>query len=131
MNLPTGSGGQGTDFELKSLLTKRFGGISLHLNAAYEWFGGSAADDRNGAYRWVFGTSFPVGAPLYTRTTLLADGFVEQSHRRGERKICGVEAGFRHQLTERMVLDGGLGTEFAGPAERARFFTTAGFSWAF
>jgi hypothetical protein len=42
-----------------------------------------------------------------------------------------VEAGFRHQLTPRLVLDLGVGTEFAGPADRSTFFLTTGISFGF
>jgi hypothetical protein len=42
-----------------------------------------------------------------------------------------VEGGFRHQLTERIVIDAGLGTEFRGASDRARFFVTTGISIGF
>jgi len=45
--------------------------------------------------------------------------------------VVGVELGFRHQLTHRVVVDVGVGTELAGPAERSRFFAAAGLSVGF
>lgn len=73
--------------------------------------------------------SYPIGAPQYTRTTLIADVFTEQASRKGESNVVGMEAGFRHQLTPRIVLDAGP-AEFAGPSDRSRFFFTTGFSLA-
>ncbi|MGH7960419.1 MAG: hypothetical protein ACRERD_01150, partial [Candidatus Binatia bacterium] len=79
----------------------------------------------------VLGASYPVGAPLYTRTTLIGDVYTEQASRHGDPNIGGVEIGFRHQLTPRVVLDTGLGTEFAGPSDRSAFFLTVGVSVGF
>jgi hypothetical protein len=129
--LPTGTDSSGTDFELKGIITKGIGRLSFHLNAGYEFIGSPEPGWRDGGYRLVFGSSYPVGAPMYTRTTILADIFFDQSHRRGERETAGVEAGFRHQLTERSVLDAGIGTEVRGARDRADFFVTAGLSTAF
>jgi hypothetical protein len=42
-----------------------------------------------------------------------------------------MEIGLRHQLTSRVVLDAGLGTEFLGPAERAALLGTLGVSVGF
>jgi len=39
--------------------------------------------------------------------------------------------GLRYQLTPRIVWDVGVGTEFAGPADRSRFFGVTGFSFGF
>ena len=59
------------------------------------------------------------------------DVFTEQANRKGEPNVVGIEAGFRHQLTPRLVLDAAVGTEFAGPGERRRFFFVTGFSFGF
>ena len=131
VNLPTGVDSSGVDVELKGIVTKSFDRVSLHLNAAYEFLNGTTRGDRDGRYELALGASVPVGAPRYTRTTLLADLFTEQSVRRGEDNVVGVEAGFRHQLTPRLVIDAGLGTEFAGPAERSPLFGRIGASFAF
>jgi hypothetical protein len=42
--------------------------------------------------------------------------------------VVGIEAGVRHQLTHRLVVDVGAGSEIAGPADRSRFFVTGSFS---
>ena len=89
-----------------------------------------AAADRC-RYDLVHGASVPIGAPRYTRATLLADVFTEQAVRHGEDNVDGAEVRFRHQLTPRLVIDAGLGTEFAGPADRAPLFGRIGASFAF
>ncbi|HEV8616111.1 MAG TPA: transporter [Methylomirabilota bacterium] len=131
LNVPTGIDSSGVDVEVKGLVTKSFDRLSLHLNAAYEFLTGTERGERDGRYQLVLGASYPVGAPQYTRTTLIGDIFTEQASRKGESSVVGVEAGFRHQLTPRIVLDAGVGTEFAGPSDRAKFFFTTGFSFGF
>jgi hypothetical protein len=131
LKLPTGVDSRGVDFELKGLLTKSMGRLSFHLNGGYEFIGDPRAAERSGRYRFAFGPSYPIGAPFYTRTVILADAFVEQSHDRGERETAGIEAGFRHQLTERIVVDAGIGSELSGPPRRAPFYLTTGISIAF
>jgi hypothetical protein len=131
INLPTGVKSSGVDVELKGLATKSFDRLSIHLNAAYEFASGTARDERDGRYELALGASYPIGAPRYTRTTLVGDVFTEQSSRRGETNVVGVEAGFRHQLTPRLVLDVGIGTEFAGPDDRSGFFFTTGVPFGF
>ncbi|HEV8306733.1 MAG TPA: transporter [Methylomirabilota bacterium] len=147
VNFPTGVDSSGIDLEVKGIVTKSFGRLSLHLNAAYEFLTSDTdtrrvtvsshgapsitSDERDGRYKLAAGASYPVGAPQYTRTTVLGDLFAEQGSRRGEASVVGVEVGFRHQLTYRVVVDAGAGTELTGPAERARFFVTAGVSIGF
>lgn len=131
LNLPTGIDSSGIDVEMKGLVTKSFDRLSLHFNAAYEFLTGTERGERNGRYQLVLGASYPVGAPRYTRTTLLADVFTEQAAHTGEASIVGVEAGFRHQVTSRLVFDAGAGTEVSGPSDRARFFFTTGLSFGF
>lgn len=131
VNLPTGVDSSGVDVEVKGILTKSFDRLSLHLNAAYELLSGTRGDERDGRYQFILGASYPIGAPLYTRTTLVADVFVQQAPRRRESEAFGTEIGFRHQLTSRIVWDAGLGSEFAGPADRSTFFFTTGVSVGF
>jgi hypothetical protein len=131
MNFPTGVDSSGVDVEVKGIVTRSVGRLSLHLNLAYELLHSDDGDERDGRYNVAVGASYPVGAPRYTRTTVLADLFLEQASRRGEDAVVGVEVGFRHQLTPRVVVDAGLGTELAGPVDRSRFFLTAGVSLAF
>ena len=131
LNLPSGIDSSGVDVEVKGLVTKPFDRLSLHFNAAYEFLTGTERGERDGHYQLVLGASYPVAAPQYTRTTLVADIFTEQASRKGEANVLGVEAGFRHQLTSRLVFDAGAGTEFSGPSDRARFFFTTGLSFGF
>lgn len=131
LNLPTGVRSSGVDFELKGLLTKSFSRLGLHLNPAYEFLSGSHRDERDGRYSFTLGASYPIGAPKYTRTTLLGDVSTKQSERSGESNTFGAELGFRHQMTQRLVLDFGIGSELAGPSKRSPVFAAAGFSFAF
>jgi hypothetical protein len=43
----------------------------------------------------------------------------------------GLAAALRCQLTPRIVWDVGVGTEFAGPADRSKMFLTTGPSFGF
>jgi hypothetical protein len=148
VNFPTGVDSSGVDVEVKGIVTKSFDRLSVHLNAAYEFLDGSdtsargvtvssrgarlsTSEERDSRYKLALGASYPIGAPLHTRTTVLGDLFTEQGSRRGEDNVAGVEVGVRHQLTRRVVLDAGVGTEFAGPADRSSFFGTVGLSWGF
>ncbi|MCI0371258.1 MAG: transporter [candidate division NC10 bacterium] len=131
LNFPTGVDSSGIDVELKAIGTKSFDRLSLHLNVAYAFLSGTKARERDGRYAIDLGASYPIGAPRYTRTTLVGNLFTEQSAGRDESNAFGAEAGFRHQLTARTVLDAGLGSEFAGPGERSIFYVTAGLSMSF
>jgi hypothetical protein len=126
--LPTGVDSSGIDAEMTAMITKSFSRVSMHFNAAYEFIG-RAEGERAGRYRFVVGPSYPLGAPLHTRTTLIADIFLEQAAHYGENEIIGAEAGLRYQLSERIVVDAGAGSEFGGPDDRSRFFINAGFSF--
>ncbi len=131
LGLPTGVDSSGADVELKGIVTRSFDRLAVHVNVAYEFLTGTRGDERDGRYELVLGASYPVGAPRYTRTTVVGDVFTEQSPRRGDSNIVGAEVGFRHQLTPRIVIDAGVGTEFAGPADRSALFFTTGLSMGF
>jgi Putative MetA-pathway of phenol degradation len=131
VELPTGVDSKGVDIEAKAIVTKSFERLSVHLNAAYLFLTDSGRGERDGRYELVLGASYPVGAPRSTRATLVADIFTEQSTHRGESNVVGTELGIRYQLTPSIVWDVGVGTEFAGPADRSPFLFNSGFSWAF
>jgi Putative MetA-pathway of phenol degradation len=131
VDTPTGVGAQGYGVELKGIITKSIERLSLHLNAGYEFLIATPRGDRDGRYTLALGASYPIGAPQFTRATLVGDVFAEQSTRRGEPTCVGTEVGLRYQLTPRMVWDVGIGTEFAGPARRSDLFMTTGFSFGF
>jgi hypothetical protein len=131
LDTPTGVDAYGFGVEAKGIVTKSIERLSLHLNAGYEFLTASRDDERDGRYHLAIGASYPVGAPRFTRATLIADVFAEQSLRRGEATTVGTEIGLRYQLTPRIVWDVGVGTEFAGPAERSRFSFTTGLSFGF
>jgi hypothetical protein len=131
VELPTGVDSKGVDVEIKGIVTKSIDRLSLHFNAAYLFLTDPNRGEGDGRYELVLGASYPIGAPKYTRATLVADVFTEQSTHRGESNVVGTELGVRYQLTPSMVWDVGVGTEFAGPSDRSRFFLSAGLSWAF
>ena len=131
VELPTGVESRGVDVEVKGIVTKSFERLSVHVNAAYLFRTNSGRGERDGRYELVLGTSYPLGAPKFTRATLVADVFVEQGTHRGESNVVGTELGLRYQLTPSIVWDVGVGTELAGPSGRSPFFSTTGFSWAF
>jgi hypothetical protein len=131
VDTPTGVGARGYGVELKGIITKSIERLSLHLNAGYEFLTSTSRDERDGRYKLALSASYPIGAPQFTRATLVGDVFAEQSTRRGESTFVGVEVGVRYQLTPRMVWDVGIGTEFAGPAQRSDLFLTTGFSFGF
>jgi hypothetical protein len=131
LGLPTGVDARGYAVELKGIVTKSFERLSLHFNAGYEFLTAIRDDERDGRYELALGFSYPVGAPQFTRATLVGDVFAEQAGHRGGSTTVGTEIGLRFQLTPRIVWDVGVGTEFAGPGDRARLFGTTGFSFGF
>lgn len=131
LDTPTGIDGHGYAVEVKGIVTKSLGRLSLHLNAGYEFLTGTTRAERDGRYKLALGASYPLGAPRFTRLTVVGDFFAEQSARRGESTSVGVEMGVRYQLTPRMVWDVGVGTEFAGPSHRSDLFMTTGISFGF
>jgi hypothetical protein len=130
-NLPTGTNSTGVDVRVKGLITKSIGRLSFHLNPAYEVFSGTKPFERDSRYDLALGASYPIGAPKHTLTTILGDVFTEPASRRRDPQIVGAEVGVRHQWTPWTVLDAGIGTEFAGPADRSNFFATVGISTGF
>lgn len=131
VDTPTGVGGRGYGLELKGIITKSLERLSLHLNVGYELLVATGRGDRDGRYKLTLGASYPLGAPHFTRATLVGDVFAEQSTRRGEATVVGLEVGVRYQLTPRIVWDVGIGTECAGPAHRSDLFMTTGLSFGF
>ncbi len=125
---PTGVRSKGVDGTLAGILTRTFGRWRTHLNAEYTVVGSARGGERNGLYRLVLGLSYPLGYPMRFRETLIADVFTRQSDLSGGRNPTGIEIGLRHQFSSRIVLDGGIGTEFAGPADRSAVFGTVGLS---
>src|SRR6267143_792973 len=117
--------------EAKGIVTKSVERLSVHLNAGYEFLTSNRDEERDGRYKLALGASYPVGAPKFTRATIVGDVFAEQPVASREPTVVGTEVGLRYQLTSRIVWDVGVGTEFAGPAHRSTFFMTTGFSFGF
>lgn len=104
---------------------------SLLVPGATGVLGSPQGRERPGAYRAVAAVGYPLGYPTSFRDTLIASVYTRESDLRGRRNHTGVEIGLRHQLSSRIVLDGGLGTEFVGPADRAALPGTVGMSVGF
>jgi hypothetical protein len=130
LNFPTGVDSSGVDAEVKAIFTKSIGTVSFHFNAAYEFYSDTSEDEEDGRWKFALGSSIPLGAPHSTRTTLVADIFAEEGARTGSAETIGAEIGVRYQLTERIVLDAGVGTEFAGD-DRSPVFAAIGVSILF
>jgi Putative MetA-pathway of phenol degradation len=131
LDAPTGVNASGYVVGLKGIVTKSIERVSVHLNAGCEFLAASRGDERDRRYEFSLGASYPIGAPRFTRATLIADVFGEQPARRHDATTVGTEAGLRYQLTARTVWDLGLGTEFAGPRDRSEFLVTTGVSFSF
>ena len=130
-DLPTGVRSKGVDTQVTGVLTRSFGRLRVHLNAGYTALGSAQGQERNGSYRVVAAVSYPIGYPHRFRETLIVDVYTRQSDLVGQRNNTGVEIGLRHQLSSRIVLDGGLGTEFYGPSDRSALTGTIGVSVGF
>ena len=77
ITLPTGVDSSGTDIEIKGLVTQSFSRLSLYLNASHVFVSGSGSPAGNDLHKLLLGASYPVGAPQYTRLTLVTDVFTE------------------------------------------------------
>ena len=130
-DLPTGVRSKGVDTQVTGVLTRSFGRLRVHLNAGYTALGSPQGQERDGAYRVVAAVSYPIGYPHRFRETLIVDVYTRQSDLVGQRNNTGVEIGLRHQLSSRVVLDGGIGTEFIGPSDRSALTGTLGLSVGF
>jgi hypothetical protein len=131
IDLPTGVASKGVDVELKGIVTKSFERLGLHLNAGYQLLTDTGRGERDGRYEFALGASYPLGAPKFTRATIIGDVFTEEATHRGDANVVGAELGLRYQLTPNLVWDAGVGTEFSGPRDRSPFFLSTGFSFAF
>jgi hypothetical protein len=131
LDLPTGVDSQGVDTQLTGIMTRSFGRWRAHLNAGYTFLGSPQGQERNGTYRVIAAVSYPLGYPTSFRDTLIMDVYTRQSDLKGQRNNAGIEVGLRHQLSSRIVLDSGLGTEFYGPSDRSALTGTVGLSVGF
>jgi hypothetical protein len=131
VDLPTGIRSKGLDTQVTGIMTRSFGRLRVHLNAGYTALGAPQGQERNGTYRVIAAASYPIGYPYRFRETLIVDVYSRQSDLVGQVNHTGMEVGLRHQLSSRIVLDGGVGTEFAGPPDRSIFMGTVGLSVGF
>lgn len=131
LEFPTGDDLGRMDATMAGLLTRTWGRWRTHLNLEYTLIGSAQTGERNGVYRVIGGLNYPLGYPMRFRETFIVDVFTHQSEESGEDNITGIEMGLRHQFSQRLVLDGGIGTEFAGPSDRSRILGTVGLSVGF
>jgi hypothetical protein len=131
VGFPTGVRSKGIDTELTGVMTRSFGRWRTHLNVGYTFLGSPQQNERSGAYRIVAAVSYPLGYPMSFTDTIIVNLFTRQSDLAGQTNPTGVGMGLRHQVSSRVVLDGGIGTEFLGPADRSIFFSTIGLSVGF
>ena len=129
--LPTGVGAESATVKAKAIVTRSIGRLGLHLNAGYEAVTSPRRDERSGQYELVLGAGYPLGAPHFTRATIVGDVFTEQGMHRGEENTIGFELGLRYQMSSRWVWDVGMATEVVGPRDRNVFSLTTGFSFGF
>jgi len=131
VGFPTGVRSKGIDTELTGVMTRSFGRWRTHLNLGYTFLGSPQQNERSGAYRIVAAVSYPLGYPMSFSDTIIVNLFTRQSDLAGQANPTGVGMGLRHQVSSRVVLDGGIGTEFLGPSDRSIFFSTIGLSVGF
>jgi len=131
VELPTGVRSKGVDTALTGVMTRSFGRLKTHLNAEYTFVGLPQNTERSGVYRLVAAVSYPLGYPGRFRETLIVDVYTRQSDLVGGSNHTGLEVGIRHQLSPRIVLDGGIGTEVSGPSGRSAILGTIGLSIGF
>jgi len=130
-DFPTGVRSKGVDTQMTGILTRSFGRLRFHVNAGYTVLGSPQHRERDGTYRFVAALSYPIGYPSRFRETLIVDVYTRQSDLVHQRNNTGIEIGVRHQLSSRIVVDGGLGTEFVGPSDRSILTGTIGVSVGF
>jgi len=131
VDFPTGVRSKGVDTQMTGILTRSFGPLRFHVNAGYIVLGAPQGRERDGTYRLIAALSYPIGYPSRFRETLIVDVYTRQSDLVRQRNNSGIEIGLRHQLSSRIVLDGGLGTEFVGPSDRSAITGTVGLSVGF
>jgi hypothetical protein len=130
-DFPTGVRSKGVDTQFTGIFTRSFGRLRVHVNAGYTVLGNPQERERDGTYRFVAACSYPIGYPHRFRETLIMDIFTRQSDLLHQRNPTGIEIGLRHQLSSRLVLDAGMGTELIGPSDRAILTGTVGLSVGF
>jgi len=131
LGFPTGVNAQGVDTALTGVMTRSYGRWRTHLNVGYTFLGSPQGQERSGAYRVVAAVSYPLGYPTSFRDTIITNIFTRQSDVVGQRNPTGLGVGLRHQLSSRVVVDGGIGTELYGPSNRSTVFGTIGLSVGF
>ena len=125
VTVPTGVDANATNVELKGYATKTVThSLFGHFNASVDVTDHVARDERAARYHLAGGASYTV--PEKAAVLLAADVFTDQARRIGDPNTVGGEAGIRIRVTPAVYWDAGIGSEFAGPRDRAVLFVTTG-----
>jgi hypothetical protein len=128
---PSGFRDTGADVSGGVIVTRTFGRLRTHVNADYILSGSAAAGARRGRYDAAVGASYPLGYPMRFRETLIVDAFTHQSSDTSESNTTGIEMGIRHQVSHRIVVDAGVGSDVFGPDDRVAWYGMVGVSAGF
>jgi hypothetical protein len=108
VELPTGVGSDGLDTDLRFLLTKTLNENEsqdrVHLNVGWIHNAAAASDERHNRFIGIVGYS----RKLSDQTVFLADLVREQQEQEGLDSTI-LEAGFLHQLNDKVTLAAGIG----------------------
>jgi hypothetical protein len=130
ITVPTGVDARATIYELKGYASKTFG-FSLygHLNAAVDMADRLEHRERQALYKLAAGVSYVV--PELATLVVSGDVFSDQARTIGQPSTTGLEVGVRYRLTANLYWDAGIGSELAGPRDRASLFLTTGLTFGF
>ena len=130
VTIPTGVDAKETIYELKGYASKTLGfSLYSHLNASVDFADRLDGKEHQGRYKLAVGANYPL--PEFAPLVVAGDVFSDQSWRAGQPNATGIEAGVRYRLRPNLYWDAGVGTEFAGPRDRAVFFITTGVTFGF
>jgi hypothetical protein len=130
VTMPSGVDSNATDYTLTGYATKTLThSLYGHVNASLGFSDNVARDERLARYALSIGASYTV--PELAAVLVAADVFTVQARRIGESNATGVEAGVRVRITPSMYWDIGIGSELAGPRDRAAFYATTGLTFGF
>lgn len=129
--LPTGLASHGTNLSAEILATRTFSTFRLHINAGGLYVGDTREDERRNRLFAIAGADFSPLGPWRTDTLIVADTYIRQSVRTDGHPAAGAEIGLRQRIGIQTLAYTGLGTEFAGEADRTRYRVLVGVTHAF
>jgi hypothetical protein len=130
LTAPTGVDSHAVVLTLKGYATKTVTNtVYLHANAAMDVADRVRDDERRARYRVAAGPSMTV--PWFATVLVVADVFAEQSLRSDRSTTVGIEGGLRQRITANLYWHAGVGTELAGPRDRAALIANVGIAYNF